>query len=111
MIERGPEGERRVVGSIVFHGRPGADGIAEVAYGVEEGSQGRGFATEATRACIAWALAQEGVLAVTATTLPWHTPSLKVMAKLGMTHVGTREHETLGELVVFEVRRPFAELR
>jgi RimJ/RimL family protein N-acetyltransferase len=104
MIERSQEGERRVVGSVVFHGHPGADGIAEVAYGVEEGSQGRGFATEATRACVEWALAQEGVIAVTATTLPWHLASLRVITKLGMIHVGTREHETLGELVVFELR-------
>jgi [ribosomal protein S5]-alanine N-acetyltransferase len=105
MIERGDRGERRVVGSIVFHGRPGADGVAEVAYGVEEGSQGRGFATEGARACVEWALAQEGVVAVTATTLPWHAASLRVMAKLGMVHVGEREHETLGNLVVYELRR------
>ena len=49
---------RRVVGSIVFHGRPGPDGIAEIAYGVEEGSQRRGYATEAVAACVDWALAR-----------------------------------------------------
>jgi [ribosomal protein S5]-alanine N-acetyltransferase len=105
MIERSERGERRVVGSIVFHGHPGADGIAEIAYGVEEGSQGRGLATEATRACVEWALAQEGVVAVRATTLPWHAASLRVMTKLGMVHFGTRDHETLGELVVYELTR------
>src|SRR5580700_5960583 len=51
MIMRDEAGVRRVVGSVVFHGRPGDDGTAEMAYGVEEGSQGRGLATEATRAC------------------------------------------------------------
>lgn len=96
---------RRVVGSIVFHGKPGADGIAEVAYGVEEGSQGQGIATEATRACVRWALAQEGVRAVRATTLPWHKASLRVIQKLGMTQVGTHDHEMLGELLVFELTR------
>jgi RimJ/RimL family protein N-acetyltransferase len=105
MIERNDRNERRVVGSIVFHGHPGADGIAEIAYGVEEGSQGRGLATEATRACVEWALAEDGVVAVQATTPPWHAASLRVMTKLGMVHVGEREHETLGELVVFEIRR------
>jgi ribosomal-protein-alanine N-acetyltransferase len=104
MIERGDRGERRVVGSIVFHGRP-ADGVAEIAYGVEEGSQGRGLATEATRACVEWALAEDGVTAVRATTLPWHSASLRVMTKLGMIHYGTRDHETLGELVVYELTR------
>jgi RimJ/RimL family protein N-acetyltransferase len=94
-----------VIGSVVFHGRPVDNGIADMAYGVEEGSQGRGFATEATRACTEWALAEPGVVAVAATTLPWHAASLRVMIKLGMVHIGTREHETLGELVVYELRR------
>jgi len=105
MIERDERGERRVVGSIVFHGRPGEDGLAEIAYGVEEGSQGRGFATEATRACVEWALGEDGVVAVRATTHPWHAASLRVMTKVGMVHIGEREHETLGDLLVYEVKR------
>jgi ribosomal-protein-alanine N-acetyltransferase len=107
MIVTEGEGDRRVrrvVGSIVFHGRPGADGIAEVAYGVEGSSRGQGFATEATAACVGWALEQEGVVAVRATTHPWHLASLRVIQKIGMTQVGTREHELLGELLVFEAR-------
>jgi RimJ/RimL family protein N-acetyltransferase len=98
--------KRRVVGSVVFHGRPD-DGVAEVAYGVEDGSQGQGLATEATRACVEWALAEEGIVSVQATTVPWHTASLRVIAKLGMTRVGTRDHDILGEMYVFE-RRPEA---
>ena len=104
MIEAAARGERRVVGSVVFHGKPGPDGIAEVAYGVEESSQGQGLATEATSACVRWALEQEGILAVRATTLPWHFASLRVIQKMGMTQVGTREHEMLGELLVFGKR-------
>lgn len=104
MIVRGPRGERRIVGSVVFHGRP-ADGVAEVAYGVEDGSQGLGYASEATSACVEWALGQPSIVAVQATTVPWHTASLRVIAKLGMGRVGVREHEVLGELLVFERRR------
>lgn len=95
----------RVVGSVVFHGRPAEGGIAEIAYGVEEGSQGRGYATEAVRACVDWALAQPPVHAVQAATFPWHRPSLRVLEKVGMMQVGTREHEVLGEMLVFERRR------
>lgn len=95
----------RVVGSVIFHGRPDDDGIAEVGYGVEDRSQLLGYATEATRACVRWALEQPGVRAVTATTFPWHTASLRVIEKLGMKQVQVREHETLGELLVFELRR------
>ena len=97
--------ERRVVGSVVFHGRPDEDGVAEIGYGVEESSQGQGLATEATRVCVAWALEQPGVRAVRATTLPWHRASLRVIEKLGMHRVETREHELLGELYVFELSR------
>src|SRR5581483_9907807 len=98
-------GERRVVGGVVFHGEPTSDGIAEIAYGVEEGSQGRGYASEAVGACVQWALAQERVRAVQAATFGWHQPSLRVLAKTGMRPIGSREHETLGEMVVFELRR------
>jgi ribosomal-protein-alanine N-acetyltransferase len=95
-------GGRRVVGSVVFHGWPGDDGIAEIAYGIEEASQGRGYATEAVGACVDWALSQPGVRAVQAATFAWHRPSLRVLEKVGMTGAGAREHETLGEMLVFE---------
>jgi len=115
-IRRDPEGrlwgdhllllrhEPRVVGSVVFHGAPDDEGVVEVAYGVEDESQGKGFATEGVSACVAWALAQPGVRAVRATTLPWHTPSLRVIAKIGMVKVGMRDSELLGEMIVFETR-------
>jgi ribosomal-protein-alanine N-acetyltransferase len=104
LVARAPDGERRVVGSVVFHGRPD-DGIAEIAYGVEEASQGQGYATEAVTASVAWALEEDGVVAVQAATFDWHVPSLRVIRKVGMTRVGTRDHDTMGELAVFERRR------
>jgi RimJ/RimL family protein N-acetyltransferase len=96
--------EPRVVGSVVFHGRP-TDGVAEVGYGIEESSRGNGLASEATRACVEWALAQAGIDAVQATTFPWHAASLGVIRKVGMQLVATREHDLLGELLIFERRR------
>ena len=38
-------------------------------------------------------------------TFPFHAASLGVIRRLGMTKVGTRDHEVLGELLVFERRR------
>ena len=105
MIAGHDRGERRVIGSVVFHGAPGEDGVVEIAYGIEEASQGHGYATEAVGACVAWALGEQAVKAVQATTFAWHTASLRVIAKLGMTQAGVRDHETLGELLVFERRR------
>jgi ribosomal-protein-alanine N-acetyltransferase len=96
--------EPRVVGSVVFHGRP-SGGIAEVGYSIEEGSRGNGLATEATRACVEWALAEPGIDAIQATTFPWHVASLGVIRNVGMRQIATREHDSLGELLVFERRR------
>ncbi len=101
----GREGAPMVVGSVVFHGRP-ENGVAEVGYGIEEGSQHNGLATEATRACVDWALTHDYITAVRATTFSWHAASLRVMAKLGMAQIGVEQHDTLGELLVFEVRKP-----
>jgi RimJ/RimL family protein N-acetyltransferase len=94
----------RVVGSVVFHGHP-QDGVAEIGYSIEDQSRGNGLASEATRACVDWALAQPGITAVQATTFPWHVASLGVIRHLGMRQIATREHDTLGELLVFERRR------
>jgi [ribosomal protein S5]-alanine N-acetyltransferase len=100
----GGEGERLVIGSIIFHGRPGEDGVAEVGYGVEESWQRKGVATEGTRAAVEWALMQPGVRVVTATTPPWHAASIRVLEKSGLARVGTEEHELLGEVLRFERR-------
>jgi RimJ/RimL family protein N-acetyltransferase len=100
------QGPRRVIGSVVFHGAPGEDGLVEIAYGVEQESQLQGYATEGTRASAEWALAQPGVHAVRATTPSWHLPSKRVLEKSGFVRVGMRESEAmLGELYEYERRR------
>lgn len=96
--------EPRVVGSVVFHGHP-SDGVAEVGYSIEDSSRGQGLASEATCACVEWALGQPGITAVQATTFPWHIASLGVIRRVGMKQIATREHDTLGELLVFERKR------
>jgi ribosomal-protein-alanine N-acetyltransferase len=103
MITR--DAERLVVGSIIFHGKPGASGIAEIGYGVEESWQRKGVATEGTLAAVEWALEQPGVRVVTATTPPWHAASIRVLEKSGLVRVGTEDHETLGEVLRFERHR------
>jgi RimJ/RimL family protein N-acetyltransferase len=95
MVTRGSE--RRVVGSVVFHGAPDEGGSIEVAYGVEDDSQRQGFATEATRACVEWAIAHPGVRVVRATTPSWHTASQKVLERCGLRRCGTSD-AIIGEL-------------
>jgi len=99
-------GPRRVIGSVVFHGAPGEDGVVEVAYGVEEDSQQQGYATEGTLASVEWALGHPGVKVVRATTPSWHARSRRVLEKCGFRLAGTSESEAmLGELLEFERAR------
>jgi RimJ/RimL family protein N-acetyltransferase len=102
MIVKGDR--RRVVGSVVFHGFPD-DGIAEVGYGVDEDMQRMGYATEATRAAVQWALDQAPIHAVQARTFPWHRASVRVLEKVGMRKVAVDEHDVLGEQWIFERTR------
>jgi RimJ/RimL family protein N-acetyltransferase len=99
------EEPRRLVGSVVFNGAPDASGLVEIAYGIEPASRRCGYAVEAVRACVSWALEQPGVRAVGAVTMPFHQASIRVLERVGLRRVDVREHEMLGELYVYELRR------
>ena len=76
-----------VVGDLCFKGL-GADGVAELGYGLREGCCGKGYMTEAVRAISAWALSQEGVRRVEAETEPGNTASQKVLFRAGFHAAG-----------------------
>jgi [ribosomal protein S5]-alanine N-acetyltransferase len=97
---------KRMVGSIVFRGAPGPDGIVEIAYGIEEESQGNGYATEGTGATVGWALEQRAVGAVRAATPPWHQASRRVLEKIGMKPLASEAHDVFGEVLTYERRAP-----
>lgn len=59
-------------------------GEPEIAYELLRGHWGQGFATEASRAVIAWA-ASDGYSRLWATVREWNAPSRAVMRKLGFT--------------------------
>lgn len=77
-----------VVGSAGFKGPPGADGMVEIAYGVSPEHQGKGFATEAALALVAYAFSSGQVRTVRAHTLPQANASTRVLTKCGFRHVG-----------------------
>jgi len=76
------------IGSAGFKGAPGEDGIAEIAYGIAPGYQGKGFATEAARALVSFALERVDVTAIRAHTRPENGASAHVLVKCGFHHVG-----------------------
>ena len=92
-----------VVGHCGFHGPPQTIGRAEIGYTVFSKFRGRGFAKEAARGLVEWALAQ-GEREVYATVSPDNAPSLAVVKALGFMQVGTQEDEVDGLELVFVIR-------
>jgi RimJ/RimL family protein N-acetyltransferase len=79
---------RSAVGSCAFKGPPGADGVVELAYGIDPAHRGRGFATEAAGALAGFAFASGRVRLGRAHTRPDNGASARVLAKSGFRRVG-----------------------
>jgi len=77
-----------VIGFGGFKGPPGPDGMVEIAYGVVPDYQGKGFATEAAQALVAYAFSSDRVRIVRAHTLLEPNASTRVLAKCGFRHMG-----------------------
>lgn len=80
------------VGELSFKGFQ-ADGTVEIGYGISEAFRGRGYATEAVGAAVAWALRQPGVTRVEAETDPGNGASMRVLGKCGFIPSGTTGEE------------------
>jgi [ribosomal protein S5]-alanine N-acetyltransferase len=103
-----PRRGRPMIGHIGFHGKPGVngprrDGALEVGYTVFEPFRGRGYATEAVEALLAWARREHGISDFVASVGPWNASSLAVIRKLGFEQTGTQWDEEDGEELVFEL--------
>jgi RimJ/RimL family protein N-acetyltransferase len=77
-----------VVGGCGYKGPPDAEGCVEIAYGVNPDYRGRGYATEAAQALVAFAFDQGVVRLVRAHTRPENMASARVVAKCGFVQVG-----------------------
>lgn len=76
------------VGHCGYKGPPDADGVVEIAYGLDPGHQGKGYATEAAEALVTFAFDSGRVRLVCAHTLPQANASTRVLAKCGFQNVG-----------------------
>lgn len=79
---------RVVIGSAGFKGPPDDTGMVEIAYGIAPDFEGRGYATEAATALVAFAFDSALVDLVRAHTLPTPNASTRVLTKCGFRHVG-----------------------
>lgn len=80
-------GSGDTVGKCMFKGPPDADGVVEIAYGIDENHRGRGYATEAARAVTAFAF-ERGVKVVRAHTKAENLASKRVLEKCGFRRIG-----------------------
>jgi len=90
-----------VVGTCSFKGPP-ADGIAEVAYGIDPEHRCQGYATEAAQALVDFASSCAEVTLVRAHTLPDSIASKRVLAKCGFAYVGETVDPEDGRVSRFE---------
>jgi [ribosomal protein S5]-alanine N-acetyltransferase len=77
-----------VVGDIGFIGPPEGGGSVEVGYSVIRDRRRRGYATEAARAIVDWALDQPGVDIVTARCDKDNTASIRTLERIGFRQTG-----------------------
>jgi ribosomal-protein-alanine N-acetyltransferase len=94
------------VGSVAFGGPVNQEGAVLVGYAMYPQYEGRGYATEAVRAMIAWAFAQPGVREVRALAPVWNTPALRVAENVGMRPVAAEEDDDVGEVLLYAVSAP-----
>ncbi|MEP6574315.1 MAG: GNAT family N-acetyltransferase [Gemmatimonadota bacterium] len=95
----------RVVGALGFGGPPDADGAVMIGYATYPESDGRGIATEATRALVLWALAHPEVSRVCASVPPWNAASKRVAEKVGMRVLGTVWEEEIDDVLLYGIER------
>lgn len=77
-----------IVGGAGFKGAPDADGVVEIAYGIVQSREGRGYATEAARALIHFAASDARVRTIRAHTRPEANASTRVLTKCDFVHIG-----------------------
>jgi RimJ/RimL family protein N-acetyltransferase len=102
LLLRNEDGSSTVVGEAGFHGRPEPDGIAEFGYMTVSVHRRRGYAEEAMRALLRWAVAEPGVEAFRATVAPGNAASIALLTKLGLAATGRHRHPERGEELIFQ---------
>ncbi len=106
MILEAPDGSRRVIGSIGFHGPPDEAGRVEVGYRVEPQYRRQGYAKEAVAALFDWAHRTHGIEHFIASISPTNEPSLRLASQFGFEQTGEQMDDIDGLELVFETTWP-----
>ena len=98
-------GARRIaLGLIGFHGRPDAEGRAEIGYEVFAPHRRRGYASEAVTGLLGWATRRHGVRTFLAAIAPENEPSMRLARRLGFREIGAQVDEADGLELIYELR-------
>ena len=106
MVLTAPDGSRRVIGSVGFHGPPDPEGRVEIGYRVEPEHRRQGYAREAVTALFDWAHATHGITRFVASISPDNEPSLTLASGLHFRKVGEQMDDIDGLEYVFETTWP-----
>jgi len=101
-------GTGQLVGDVGLACAEGEPGVIKVGYTMAPAYQGRGYATEAVGALVAYALDVLGAEVVRAYASAENVPSIRVAEKVGMRLIETIEHREGNEVwhgVRYELRR------
>ncbi|MDL4842427.1 GNAT family N-acetyltransferase [Aquibacillus rhizosphaerae] len=77
----------RIIGDIGFKGKPNAENIVEVGYGIVHSSQNKGYATESVREIIQLAFSFRNVNKIVAECQDDNISSIRVLEKLHMNRI------------------------
>jgi aminoglycoside 6'-N-acetyltransferase len=82
----------RLVGDVGISPDTDDMGVMKIGYTIDPAFQGRGYATEAIRALVAYAIDKLEAGIVRAYAEARNTPSIRVMEKAGLSHVETSDY-------------------
>jgi ribosomal-protein-alanine N-acetyltransferase len=91
VVFRHPDGARSLIGALGAFSKGVPPSECEIGYSILTPFEGRGFATEGTRALIAYLRQDERINSIIAHTFPQLTGSIRVMEKCGLIFDGDGE--------------------
>ena len=103
ILLRGGDDARTAIGYLNFHSGPDDEGRVEVGYTLLPDARGHGYAVEAVRAAVEWAIEVHGIRRFRAAIAPDNERSRSLILKLGFHQTGEQWDEVDGLELVYEL--------
>jgi RimJ/RimL family protein N-acetyltransferase len=103
IIRREEGGPAEAIGYVNFHAAPDDAGMVEIGYTILPAWRGRGYATEAARAALRWALTDARVRTLRASISPTNEASRRLVTTLGFVQTGEQMDPDDGLELIHEI--------